>query len=205
MGNAEGKIEFLQDLKRLLAEPGFVSEFKGMPKAFRTGEGGEEDAELLKSLFLKFEPRWELPEDYSQFLFQRRSVVKKKGEGFPAILQPFDVCDEPASLDRKRKFLRCAFMPASKNLFPGQAIKGDVQLDRVKMLSIEFEPLSLGEIGGVEDTIPPMGVIVAAGTNKNHNSDFRIRNSKIMGRGGFSLPLGRLKSPLPTRQTKPIF
>jgi len=101
MGNAEGEIEFFQCPKGFFAEPGFVSEFKGMSKAFRTGEGRKEDAELLKSLFLKFESWRELPEHCSQFLFQRGGMVKKKGERFPAILQPFDMGDEPASLDGK--------------------------------------------------------------------------------------------------------
>jgi hypothetical protein len=165
MGNAEGKIEFFQCPKGFLAEPGFIPEFKGVSKPFGSREGGEEDTEGLKSLFLKFEPRWELPEDHSQFLFQGRSMVKKKGEGFPAILQPFDMGDESASLDGKREPFRCTFIPSSKNLFLGQAIKRDVQFDSVKMFSIEFEPLSLGEIGGIKYPIPPMGVIVAASTD----------------------------------------
>ena len=101
MGNAESEIEFFQCPESFLAEPGFIPEFKGVSKPFGSREGGEEDTELLKSLFLKFESGRKLPEDHSQFFFQRRSMVKKKGEGFPAILQPFDVCDKPASLDGK--------------------------------------------------------------------------------------------------------
>jgi len=86
MGNAESKIEFFQCPKGFGTEPGFIPEFKGMSKPFGPGEGGEEDAKLLKSLFLKSESGRELPQHYSQFLFQSRSMVKKKGEGFPAIL-----------------------------------------------------------------------------------------------------------------------
>jgi hypothetical protein len=92
-------------------------------------------------------------------------MVKKKGERFPAVLQPFDVCDEPASFDGKIEILGCPFIPTLEDLFLGEAIKGDIQLDCVKMFSIEFEPLSLGKIGGIKDPIPPMGVIIAAGTN----------------------------------------
>jgi hypothetical protein len=73
--------------------------------------------------------------------------------------------DEPASLDGKIEILGGPFIPTLKDLFLGQAIKRDIQLDRVEMFSIEFEPLSLGKIRRVENTIPPMGVIVAAGTN----------------------------------------
>jgi hypothetical protein len=101
MGNAEGEIEFFQYPESFLAKPGFIPEFKGMSKPFGSREGREEDAKLFQSFLLEFESGWELPEHYSQLLFQRRSMVKKKGEGFPAIFQPFDVCDEPASLDGK--------------------------------------------------------------------------------------------------------
>ena len=90
MGNAESEIEFFQCPEGFLAEPRFIPEFKGLPKPFGSWKGREEDTELLKSLFLKFEPRWKLPEDYSQFFFQRRSMVKKKGEGcnFEVTLKP---------------------------------------------------------------------------------------------------------------------
>ena len=37
------------------------------------------------------------------------------------------------------------------------------------MAGIEFEPLSLRKIGGIEDSIPPMRIIIAACSDKNHN------------------------------------
>jgi len=43
------------------------------------------------------------------------------------------------------------------------------------MFSIEFEPLSLGKLGGIEDPIPPMGVIVTAGTDEDHISDCGLK------------------------------
>jgi hypothetical protein len=98
-------------------------------------------------------------------------MVKKKGEGFPTILQPFDVCDESAPFNGKIEILGGPFMPTLKDLFLRQAVKRDIQLDSVKMFSIKFEPLSLGEIGGIKDPIPPMGVIIAAGTDEDHISD----------------------------------
>jgi len=171
VSDTESKIEFFQYPESFLAKPGFIPELKSVPKPFRSWESRKEDAELLKSLFLKFESGRELPEGYSQLLFQRRSMVKKKGKRFPTVLQPFDVCDEPASLDGKREFLGGPFIPTSKDLFLRQAIKRDIQLDGVEMLSIEFEPFSLGEIRGIKDPIPPMGVIVTAGTDENHISD----------------------------------
>jgi hypothetical protein len=146
VSDTEGEIEFFQCPEGFLAKPGFIPEFKGMSKPFGSWEGGKQDTELLKPLFLKFEPRRKLPENDSQFLFQRRSMVKKKREGFPAILQPFDVGNEPASLDGKREFLWRPFIPASKDLFLRQAIKRDIQLYSVKMLSVEFEPLFLREL-----------------------------------------------------------
>jgi hypothetical protein len=38
------------------------------------------------------------------------------------------------------------------------------------MFGIEFKPLSLGEIRGIKDPVPPMGIIIAAGTNEDHKS-----------------------------------
>jgi len=96
-------------------------------------------------------------------------MVEKKSERFSAVLQALDVGDESTSLDGEEKSLRCPFVPALKNLFLRKAIEGNVQLHRIKMLSIEFEPLSLGKIRGEEDTIPPMGIIVATCSNKDHS------------------------------------
>ena len=36
------------------------------------------------------------------------------------------------------------------------------------MFSIELEPPPLRKIGGIKYFIPPMGIIVAAGTDENH-------------------------------------
>ena len=112
-------------------------------------------------------------------------MVRKKGKWFPAILQSFDMCDKSASLDGKGKSFRRPFIPASKDLFLGQAVKRDVLFDLVKMFSIEFEPFSLREIGGIKDLIPPMGIIVTAGTNENHISNFRLHLPA--GRQGFRI------------------
>jgi hypothetical protein len=95
-------------------------------------------------------------------------MIHQKGEGFPAILQPFDVSDEPASLDGKGKLLRRAFIPALKDLFFGEAIKRDIQFNRFKIFCVEFEPFSLGKIGWVKDPVPPMGVIIAACADEDH-------------------------------------
>jgi hypothetical protein len=48
--------------KGLLAEPGFIPEFKGVPKRFGTGESREKDTKFFQSLLLKFESRGKLPE-----------------------------------------------------------------------------------------------------------------------------------------------
>jgi len=175
MGDAESKIEFLQYPKGLLREPGFIPEFEGMPQAFRAGKSAKENAKFLQPLHLKFEPGGKLPEHNSQLLFQRGGVFQEEGEGFSAIFQPFDMSDVPASFDRKREFLGSPFMPSFKDLFLGKAVEGDIQFDGVKIFGIEFEPLSLRKIGGIEDPIPPMGIIVAACADQDHVSDCRLR------------------------------
>jgi len=78
--------------------------------------------------------------------------------------------DESASLDGKGKPLGCPFIPTVKDFFLGQTIKGDIQLYRVKILGIKFEPFSLWKTGGIEDVVPPMGIIIAARSNENHGN-----------------------------------
>jgi len=100
---AKGKTKIFQYPQGLLAEPGFVSELKGVTVKFGTREGGEEDAEFLQSLLVKFKSRGKLPENCSQFLFQWRGMVEEKRQRFPAILQSPDVGDELASFHGKDK------------------------------------------------------------------------------------------------------
>ena len=76
--------------------------------------------------------------------------------------------DESTSFDSKRKPLRCSFIPPLKGLFRGQAVKGDIQLDRVKILGVEFEPLFLAKVRRVKDVVPPMGIIITARSDKDH-------------------------------------
>ena len=126
MGNTKGKSEFLQYAKSFITEPGFISKLKHMTMTFRTGEGWEKDAEFFQPLFLELELRRELPEHHSQFLFQWRGMIHEKRKRFSAIFESLDVGDKPASLNSEDKLFRCSFIPALKDLFLGEAIKGDV-------------------------------------------------------------------------------
>jgi hypothetical protein len=85
------------------------------------------------------------------------------------------VGDEPASLDSKDKLFRCPFIPAFKNFFSWKAIKGDIQFYRVKIFGVKLEPLFLGKVRGIKDSIPPMRIIVATGTNVKPFQDFGFR------------------------------
>jgi len=76
--------------------------------------------------------------------------------------------DKSTSFDGKGKPFRCPFVPALKDLFTGQPVKGDIQLHRVKIFGVEFEPLFLRKVGGIENTIPPMGIIITARSDENH-------------------------------------
>jgi hypothetical protein len=91
--------------------------------------------------------------------------------------------DESAPFDGKGKLLRCPLIPPLKDLFPGQAVEGDIQFHGVKMFSVEFEPLSLGKVGWVEDTIPPMGIIITARSDEDHKSyqELPEKDSGIQG------------------------
>lgn len=177
MGQAEAEVEFFKNPEDFRTKPGSISELKGMSKGSGTGKRGQEDAEMFQPLFLEWESGWKLPEHNSQFLLQWRGMIEKEGEGFSAVSEALDMGDEPASLDGKGELLRSSLIPALEDLFLWQAIEGDIELDRIKMLSIEFQPLSLREIGGVEDSIPPMGVIVAAGPDEDPVRDFGFRTA----------------------------
>jgi hypothetical protein len=122
--------------------------------------------------------RWELPEHCSQFFFQRGGMVEKKGEGFSAILQSFDVGDEAASFNDKRESFWGPFIPPSKDLFLWEAVERYIEFDRVKIFRIKFKPLSLGKVRWIKDPIPPMGIIIAAGTDENH---LKLISSPLVG------------------------
>ena len=96
-------------------------------------------------------------------------MVEKKGEGFSTILQAFDVGDESAPFNGEDKLFRCPFIPALKNFFPGKPIKRDIQLHRVKIFGVKFKPLLLGEVRRIKDSIPPMGIVIAACSDEDHN------------------------------------
>ena len=77
--------------------------------------------------------------------------------------------DEAASFDGKGKTFWCPFIPPLKDLLLWQAIEGDIELDGVKILSIEFEPLPLGKIRRIKDPVPPVGIVITACPDENHN------------------------------------
>jgi hypothetical protein len=63
------------------------------------------------------------------------------------------------------------------------------------MFSIEFEPLSLGEIGRIKNPIPPMGIIITAGTDENHIVEAPNPNNQIPNK--FQSPKFQTFSPHP--------
>src|SRR4030065_745434 len=77
--------------------------------------------------------------------------------------------DEAASFDGKGKTFWRPFIPPLKDLPLRQAIEGDIELDGVKILSIEFEPFPLGQVRWIEDPIPPVGIVITACPDENHN------------------------------------
>jgi hypothetical protein len=96
-------------------------------------------------------------------------MVKKKGKGFSAILEAFDMGDESASFDGKGKPLGCPFIPTLKDFFLRQTIKRNIEFYGVKIFSIEFKPFSLWKMRGIKNTLPPMRIVIAACPNENHN------------------------------------
>jgi hypothetical protein len=81
--------------------------------------------------------------------------------------------DETTSLQPKNKSLRGPFEPVFKYFFRRQAVERDIQLHRVETFCVELEPLPLGKVGRIEDAIPPVRIVVAACSDKNHRRDIR--------------------------------
>jgi hypothetical protein len=85
--------------------------------------------------------------------------------------------DEPAPFDGKGELFRRPFVPALKDLFTGQPVKGDIQFDAVKIFRVELEPFLLRKIGGIENTVPPVGIIITARSDVKAFWDFGLRIS----------------------------
>jgi hypothetical protein len=119
-------------------------------------------------------------------------MIHEKRKGFPAILESLDVGDKPASLNGEDKLFRCSFIPALKDLFLGEAIKGDVQLYRVKIFCVELQPLFLGEVRRIKSSIPPMGIVITTCTNVDHLIHIRFRIAPAYVGREFESPIWKL-------------
>jgi hypothetical protein len=79
-----------------------------------------------------------------------------------------------APFDRKEEPLWSPLIPSFEGLFFGETIKGDIEFHGLKILGVKFKPFPLRKIRGIENAIPPMGVIITTCPNKNHDSKGRI-------------------------------
>jgi hypothetical protein len=79
----------------------------------------------------------------------------------------------------------CPFIPTFKDLFLREAIKGHIQFYRTKIFGIKFKPLFLREVRRIKDPIPPMGIVIAACSDVNHNEEGFEDSSLPAGRQGF--------------------
>jgi hypothetical protein len=82
-----------------------------------------------------------------------------------------------ASLDRKEEAVRCPMVPSFKGFFLGQAIEGDIQLHGVQVLGVELEPPSLRKVRGIEDSVPPVRIIVPTRADGETRLRSRVRSS----------------------------
>ncbi len=93
--------------------------------------------------------------------------------------------DETTSLQPKKKSLRGSLEPVLKDLFRRQAVERDIQLHRVEMFRVELEPLPLGKVGRIEDAIPPVRIVIAARSDKDHISN----GKRVQGFKGSRVPV----------------
>ena len=92
-------------------------------------------------------------------------MVHQKSQRLSAFFESLDMRNEPAPLHGKEESFRCPFMPTFEYLPLGQAIKGDIQFDRLKMFGVEFKPFSRRKIGWVEDAVPPVRIVITTRAN----------------------------------------
>jgi hypothetical protein len=102
-------------------------------------------------------------------------MVHQKSQRFPAFFESLDMRDEPTPLNGKEESLRCPFMPPFEYFPLGQAIKGNIQFDRMKMPGVEFKPFSRRKIGWVEDAVPPVRIVITTRANVGAIIDFGFR------------------------------
>ena len=101
-------------------------------------------------------------------------MVHQKSQRLSAFFESPDMRNEPAPLHGKAESFRCPFMPTFEYLPLGQAIKGDIQFDRLKMLGVEFKPFSRRKIGWVEDAVPPVRIVITTRANVGVIIDFGL-------------------------------
>ena len=72
-------------------------------------------------------------------------------------------------------------VPSFKGFFLWQTIKGDVQLHGIQVLGIELEPPPLRKVGGVEDPVPPVRIVVPARAYEETRLRSRGQRSELFG------------------------
>jgi len=102
-------------------------------------------------------------------------MVHQKSQRLSAFFESPDMRNEPAPLEGKEESFRCPFMPPFEDFPLREAIKGDIQFDRMKMPGIEFKPFSRRKIGWVKDAVPPVRIVITTRANVGALIEFGFR------------------------------
>ncbi len=143
-------------------KPAFVAKLKGMSRLTQDRGFTYHIRESRKPLLLVDKPGRKLPENNLEFFLKTLSALGESLDRFLTVSKSFDVGDVSASLDGKKKLFGCPPVPPVEYLSFDQSVKRDIELYRVKLATVEFEPSTLGNILRIEDVPMPVWVSVTA-------------------------------------------
>jgi len=175
--DAEGKPIAFQETGHFGDKPAFVAELKSVSCLTQDRGFTYHFRESRKPLLLVDKPGRKLPENNLEFFLKTLSVLGESLDRFLAVSKSSDVGDVSASLDSKKKLLGCPPVPPVEYLSFDQSVKRDIELYRVKLATVEFEPSTLGNILGIEDAPMPVWVIITACSYEklSHEAKLSIR------------------------------
>ncbi len=162
VGDAQGESGMFKETNNFGDEPAIMPKLKGLPCFAQEWRLGEKFAESGKEFFLIGKLGGKLPENDFKFLSKSVTMFPKALNRIFTVSKPFDVGNVSASLNGKDEPLWCPVVPALKHLFLHQPVKGDIELYRVKVTAIVFEPPTLRDTLGVKDPFTPVRVIITA-------------------------------------------
>jgi hypothetical protein len=147
-------------------KPGSMPYLEGCPKSSLGPLMRKGLQEAYQSLLFIGKGRRNLEEEGTEFGFQTLCASQEPSKGLLRPIEPFDMGEKTACLDRETKPGRGLLPPGFKYVLFRQAIKAGVDLHGGEMLGIEREPLPGAKTLGIKDAISPVRIAPATGADE---------------------------------------